>query len=430
MPIRRVRKSCYQWGHHGKIYCGPGARAKAERQGRAAYAHGYLGEGSGDTSFGDIARKRVSQQLAEEQIVETRIVPIRTTPTFTEDWVLFVTRGKNLSGLEAGRVLIDIDPRLDGEPLAGLLWAFENGRPTITHVWVDPDVQHRGVGRLLIDAYKRFVSKRVIMIGPFSTAGRSFAQRSGAEIVEERRSRYVRESFMPRSEFILAGNKALDAISNLDEVPPGYLQGDALRDATYRALEAGAEPPLEYIGAGATGIVFCDPSFAFKVARHRRGHTLEDEAEWLETAASIPEVAPYVAHLERWDPEQRVIVRECVRGDRGTWGGSSKIHALWDQIAPYMLAEGWTMPELKEDSVIFVDRVPKIVDAGMVSRISNRLLGYVEDVLDGRITPDEYEDWSTLAFYVRREFGQKEGLDEKRANLILERLYELGARRD
>ena len=286
MPVHHRGRGCYQWGNHGRIYCGRGAKAKAERQGRAAYSHGYRG-----------AR----------------------------------------------------------EPSA----------------------------------------------------------------------------FMPRSPFIIAGNRALDAVSNLDDIPPGLLQGDAISDAAYRALEAGAEPPLEYIGAGATGIVFCDPYYAFKVARHRRGRTLDDEAEWLETASVIPEVRRHVAVIERWDPKHRVIVRECVRGNRGTWGASRKIHELWDQIAPYMLAEGWTMPELKEDSVIFDDDGnPKIVDAGMVSRVSNRLLGYVEAILDGRIVPDEYEDHSTLAFYVRREFGQKEALDEKRAKLLLDRLYALGARRD
>ena len=87
--------------------------------------------------------------------------------------------------------------------------------------------------------------------------------------------------------------------------------------------------------------------------------------------------------------------------------------------------------ELKEDSVIFDDSGnPKIVDAGMVSRVSNRLLKYVDAILDGRINPDEYEDHSTLAFYVRREFGQKPPMDEEHARRLLERLYALGARRD
>jgi len=42
MPVRRV-KSGFRWGSKGKVYRGKGARAKATRQGRAAYAHGYKG---------------------------------------------------------------------------------------------------------------------------------------------------------------------------------------------------------------------------------------------------------------------------------------------------------------------------------------------------------------------------------------------------
>jgi hypothetical protein len=43
MPVREVRNGCYRWGSSGKVYCGKGAKAKAERQGRAAYAAGYKG---------------------------------------------------------------------------------------------------------------------------------------------------------------------------------------------------------------------------------------------------------------------------------------------------------------------------------------------------------------------------------------------------
>lgn len=40
MPIRKV-KGGYRWGTHGKVYR---SRAKASRQARAAYAHGYRGK--------------------------------------------------------------------------------------------------------------------------------------------------------------------------------------------------------------------------------------------------------------------------------------------------------------------------------------------------------------------------------------------------
>ena len=41
MPVHKV-KGGYQWGSSGKVYP---TRAQAERQGRAAYAHGYRGKG-------------------------------------------------------------------------------------------------------------------------------------------------------------------------------------------------------------------------------------------------------------------------------------------------------------------------------------------------------------------------------------------------
>jgi|GEM_PF-2482076 len=41
MPVHHRGRGCYQWGRHGKVYCGLGARGKAERQGQAAFAGGY-----------------------------------------------------------------------------------------------------------------------------------------------------------------------------------------------------------------------------------------------------------------------------------------------------------------------------------------------------------------------------------------------------
>jgi len=43
MPVHKV-KGGYRWGSHGKIYKGKGAKEKAARQGRAAYANGYRGK--------------------------------------------------------------------------------------------------------------------------------------------------------------------------------------------------------------------------------------------------------------------------------------------------------------------------------------------------------------------------------------------------
>lgn len=40
MPVKRASGG-YRWGSRGKVYRGRGAKAKAARQGRAAYANGY-----------------------------------------------------------------------------------------------------------------------------------------------------------------------------------------------------------------------------------------------------------------------------------------------------------------------------------------------------------------------------------------------------
>jgi hypothetical protein len=217
-------------------------------------------------------------------------------------------------------------------------------------------------------------------------------------------------------------------ISNPRDVPDRYVV--AISDAAELAVRAGAVRPLEYIGIGMTGVVFCDAKHAFKVARTERAkEMLEEESEWLATASDILEVRPRVAAFVAWDRELGVITRECVQGRPGTWSAGSRVSEIFDQVAPFMLAAGWTMPELKEDSVIFDEAGRgKIVDASMPSRVSDRLLAYVESVLDGQRSPRDYETVSDFAFYIRREFGQKPPMDEARAKRLLERLYALGAR--
>ncbi len=217
-------------------------------------------------------------------------------------------------------------------------------------------------------------------------------------------------------------------IINPRDVPDRF--ADEIEQAALRAWHSGSQRELEYIGIGMTGVVFCDEEYAYKVARNDHAtEMLREEAEWLATAAQIPEVRDEVAAFVDWSPTDGVIIRECVRGSRGTWSAGSKVSRIFDRVAPFMLAAGWTMPEFKEDSVVFDEAGHgKIVDASMASRVSNRLLAYVESVLEGRRNPRSIETIHDFAFYVRREFGQKPPMDEERARRLLRRLYELGAR--
>lgn len=43
MPIHK-EGSGYQWGHHGAVYRGKGAREKAAKQAAAAHANGFKGD--------------------------------------------------------------------------------------------------------------------------------------------------------------------------------------------------------------------------------------------------------------------------------------------------------------------------------------------------------------------------------------------------
>jgi hypothetical protein len=142
---------------------------------RSALARSDIGEG---------ARLRAREPLVGERIQHSETIWIATGPSFSEEWVLSVTSGKMppYGVLDAGRIVIDVGRSLDGDPLAALLWVKERGRKKITHVWVDETVQRRGVGRLLVDAYKKYVSAKVVMAGPFSEAGRAFAKRLGAAV--------------------------------------------------------------------------------------------------------------------------------------------------------------------------------------------------------------------------------------------------------
>lgn len=178
-----------------------------------------------------------------------------------------------------------------------------------------------------------------------------------------------------------------------------------------RAIAAGAEPPLEYVGVGMTGVVFCTGDTAYKVARDTKPidhQFFEEEADWLEAAAQVPAVARHVARFHDFDPDNLVIIRDCPQADpeQSAWRyGENKLHDLHRQIERDMIPYGWTAPEFKPDSYILTTRGPVLVDASMPSRVGDELARYVEEV-----ARNERHLWTTrpedLAFAVRTEAGR------------------------
>lgn len=105
-----------------------------------------------------------------------------------------------------------------------------------------------------------------------------------------------------------------------------------------RAVAAGAEGVLRYVGAGATAIVFVDQvGMAYKVARHDDGggmrQSLRDESEWLDSAASTA-IADHVVRMFDYDPARDVIVRDAPSGTAN--GAACSVAA--DEAVPCMLA--------------------------------------------------------------------------------------------
>lgn len=201
-----------------------------------------------------------------------------------------------------------------------------------------------------------------------------------------------------------------------------------VEDSAYRALDAGAEPPLTFLGMGASGAVFCDAAgIAAKVYRWYRSPVLyahkEAEAEFLRDAARSA-VRDSVARFYGFDPELEVLFRECVEGSPGGWGtrGLSELHV---RISKEMEKLGWGSPEYKEDSYVVesyhgrpTGRVV-LVDAGSPARLGSNLVRYVEDVIAGRRRhPESAND---LGFYLRREVFEG-AVERKTANRLIRAL--------
>lgn len=196
--------------------------------------------------------------------------------------------------------------------------------------------------------------------------------------------------------------------------------GDELHDAAVRAVKAGAGP-LEYMGAGAEGVVFCDGDTAYKAGRPGRG-TLALEAAFFERANQIPGAREHVAKFKRYDEVNDVLVRECVRGKRLKWDQEDKVYNLSDALARVMAPYGFSAPERKPDSWIMVrGRGPTLVDGGFAHDRGQQLVKRVLDVLNKRRPATGWQNrLSTLVADVEHE--RERTIPAKVADRLIARL--------
>lgn len=220
----------------------------------------------------------------------------------------------------------------------------------------------------------------------------------------------------------LAEGSVLHALKKgeLDRIP--VVVRHELPGVLTRALSAGAKPPLEFVGAGMTGLVFLDTKgHAWKVARRTTPSLQQmfaEEAEWLSDAQAVPYVRDHVAKIIAFHPNELAIEREYVRGNVGTWG-SSGVLAVHEEIQRQMLPFGWTAPEYKEDSYVKATDTSRppwpapgsvrwvLVDASMPHRVGMKLVQKAVDLMSGEDEIDPgLETPQDYGFYIRREMNE------------------------
>jgi hypothetical protein len=131
------------------------------------------------SSIADATRAAIETPVHNEQLVATENILI-SFGEFEEPWEVFIMKGDNYSGSPSGRILLGyIDM-----PAGGIKWFEENGRAIITHYYLEEDVRNKKVISKLLDIYKKYISERIIITGPFSPEGRSVADKKADEIVE------------------------------------------------------------------------------------------------------------------------------------------------------------------------------------------------------------------------------------------------------
>lgn len=142
-----------------------------------------LAKGSSNGGMEKVTRERVLEPLMGERIARTQDIEITLLAAIgPEPWKIVSTRGRNFGGANGGRILITLGGVQD--PLAGLAWATEHGKPYVHHVWVDSDARGRGLSQVLFDAYRSDVTPDLVVVGPFTKGGRAAAERAGATIVD------------------------------------------------------------------------------------------------------------------------------------------------------------------------------------------------------------------------------------------------------
>lgn len=209
----------------------------------------------------------------------------------------------------------------------------------------------------------------------------------------------------PRSRLHL--RPSLPFMSLITNRIPDRHAADIQRAARRIVRFTNARLPLEYIGIGMTGVVFCDArGRAFKAARNPdqaiTRQMIAEEAQWLAIASTVPEIRRHVTRLHHFHRGPSIIERECIREDESARRRKDVRFDLHLAIGRAMSPYGLSAPEFKNDSYVYSrGRGWILVDASMPHLVGARLVARAVQTLRGKSFYNERP--SDIAFALRME---------------------------
>lgn len=160
---------------------------------------------------------------------------------------------------------------------------------------------------------------------------------------------------------------------------------DEVLQAARKAVATGAASDLQYLGAGAEGILFLSRGRVFKVGRR---NNLRDEAELLAALYHTPDRG-FVPGFVNYNKELDVLVREYVEGDRGTWGSGTLLRKAYDVLCARAKSLDFTCPEFKEDSfIVRPSGYVVMVDLGFTQPVRARAAERLREQFEGPLSKD------------------------------------------
>ena len=130
---------------------------------------GSLAKPSRDKSFELITKRRAHDLLRNSRVLASGEIEFETLPGLMESWDWSIIEGIIIDAHFVKVIVGDED-----FPLGMLLWSTI--KQAFVSTWVDEEVRGRGLGRKMVDLFRRYANRPVHFVGPYSSSGLRLAK--------------------------------------------------------------------------------------------------------------------------------------------------------------------------------------------------------------------------------------------------------------